>query len=146
MSTGCCNFNKFYESSIGSKGLISDFTSVISPKGDFSKITGLNVILRSWNMILSTPKRSVDHDPEFGSELYKYIFEPADDKTSEKIVNEVRTVLAKYDDRARVADIEVVFFNDKKGFSLNIYVDYDNETSSFPFVLDESQYFNYFNN
>lgn len=143
MSIGCCDFNKFFKSTVGSRGLLSDFTSVISSKGDFSKITGLNVILRSWNMILSTPIRSMDHDPEFGSELYKYLFEPADNTTSERIINEVKTVLAKYDDRARVSDVIVTFFNDKKGFNLDIYVDYENEISSFPVIIDETQYFNY---
>ena len=66
--------DRFQKTVVGATGRFADFTDVISPIGDFTRTTGLNVILKSWYTLLITPTRTVDHDPEYGSDLYKLVF------------------------------------------------------------------------
>ena len=75
----------FQTKAVGGKGRIEDYSGIISSKGDFTKIQDFNVILNSWNNVLQIPRRSYNHDPEYGSDLYKYIFSPADETTEEQI-------------------------------------------------------------
>lgn len=134
--------DKFRQSSVGSSGRILDYTSKLSSSGDFSKIYDLDVIINSWNNILITPKGSKDHDPEFGSNLYLYLFEPADTETEEGIKNEIIESLTTYDNRASIDDIEVEFFSNRKGFNVTLSIEYDGEISDITINLDESMYNN----
>lgn len=135
--------DKFKDSSIGSSGRIIDFTPKISPSGDFSKIYDINAILKSWVNILVTPKGSYDHDPEFGSNLYLSIFEPADEQTQDAIENEIVTSLTTYDDRAKIDSISVNFLRNKKGFSVNIVANYFGSKSNISVTFDEETFQNY---
>ena len=91
------SLQKFQQTSVGSKGRIIDYAAKISPSGDLQKLTDLQVILTSWNNILTTPLRSYTFDPAYGSNLYKYVFDPADETTSQKIEDEVRYRLNSFD-------------------------------------------------
>jgi phage baseplate assembly protein W len=119
--------DKFKESVIGSNKKIADYTSVISPKGDFTRITGFDVILNSWNTILNTPIGTYDHDPEFGCDLYKYLFELCDDTTRDGIIFTIKNQLLKYDDRATIESIDVRFTKDLKGFIVDVVASYMGE-------------------
>ena len=68
--------DRFQVNVVGSRGGISDFLPVISSKGDFARITGLQVILSSWNNILLTPTRTYNHNPEYGSRQPHLIVAP----------------------------------------------------------------------
>lgn len=135
--------DRFNKKVIGSYGKISDFTALITPSGDFKRVTDIEVILASWNNILLTPTGTYTWDPNFGTDLYKMIFEPADEETADKIKEEVRYKLTLYDDRARIEDIEIYFNPNKKGFSLDIKVDYKGEKSNLSAIIDENVYFNF---
>ena len=137
------NYDKFLRSTIGSDGRLSDYSAKLSPRGDFTRLTGINVILASWNTILSTPDRTMDHDPEFGSGIYKYVFEPQDDRTTESLVNEIKTSLARYDDRARVTNIEVTYLQNNKGFTLDISFKFESDETEMSITIDQASYFNY---
>jgi len=132
--------DKFKNTSVGSSGRILDFSSKLSSSGDFSKLFDIDAILTSWNNILITPKGSMDHDPDFGSNLYLFLFEPADSQTQEAIKDEIIRCLSTYDDRANVADVSVEFFSNMKGFNISITADYAGETSDFSLTLDENTY------
>lgn len=119
--------DKFKSSVLGSDNKIADYTSVISPRGDFTRITGIDVILNSWNTILVTPTGTYDHDPEFGCDLYKYVFDPCDETTKEDIMFTVKNQLLKYDDRASVESIDIRFMKDMKGFIVDVVVNYMGE-------------------
>jgi hypothetical protein len=69
--------SRFNQTIVGSNSKLADYISKVSSKGDFKRITDLEVILNSWNNILLTPRRSYQFDPEYGSDLYKMIFEQA---------------------------------------------------------------------
>jgi len=133
---------KFRKSVIGSKGRIADYTSKIAPFGDFYRVTDLQTILSSWNNILLTPTRTYTYDPEYGSELYKYVFEPQDDDTKQDIADEILYKLKRYDDRAEIVELSVDYLANQKGFTVTIVVDYEGERGTIDTSIDESLYFN----
>ena len=132
-------FNKY---SVGTSNADADYTSKISSKGDFTRIEGLKVILNSWNNILLTPLRSVDNDPDYGCELYKYVFAPQDEVTRDLIKREVYQRLFYYDDRANIQDVQVGYLKDRKGFYLNIFINYKGQKDNLQVFIYENKYFN----
>ncbi len=136
-------FDRFKKNVIGSRGSISDFTPNISSSGDFKQVIDFETIVLSWNNILLTPTRSYDHDPEYGCDLYKMIFEQADEITKEKIKNEIMLKLIKYDDRATPTNIQIGFLDNRKGFSIDIQVKYKGQTDQLQVIIDESKYFKF---
>jgi phage baseplate assembly protein W len=134
--------DKFINNSIGSRGRITDYTATIMPSGDFNRIYELNVILMSWNAILITPLRTYTYDPDFGSELYKFIYEQCDDTTKDDIISEIKLRLSG-DDRATIEKIDVSYYPNKKGFKINITAAYQGITDSLSASIDESTYFNF---
>ena len=135
--------DKFKTTSIGSSGRILDFSSKLSPSGDFNKLFDMDAILTSWSNILMTPRGSMDHDPEFGSDLYLYIFEPADTVTQESIKNEIYKAITTYDDRANIDEINVAFFKNKKGFNVSIVASYEGDNSEMNLTMDENTYMSF---
>ena len=135
--------DKFKTTSIGSSGRVLDFSSKLSPSGDFNKLFDMDAILTSWSNILMTPRGSMDHDPEFGSDLYLYIFEPADSVTQESIKNEIYRAITTYDDRANIDEINVAFFKNKKGFNVSIVASYEGDNSEINLNMDENTYMSF---
>lgn len=138
--------SRFNKTVIGSDSKLADYKSVISSVGDFKRIADIEVILSSWSNILTTPKRTYMFDPEYGSNLYKMIFEPADAQTKEAIVEETVSTLRKYDDRARINSVSVEFLNNSKGFSVAVDVTYDGSTGQVQVLVDEDTYFQFYEN
>jgi phage baseplate assembly protein W len=138
--------DRFKKTIVGSKGTIGDFTSAIISSGDFNRITDIQVILNSWSNILLTPTKTYDHDPEYGSNLYKMIFEPCDDQTKNKIKNEIYNKLSKYDDRASIQEMKINYLTNKKGFVVDIIANYKGQKSEVRIVIDESIYFRFIDN
>jgi len=135
--------SRFDQAVAGSDSKIADYQANVASSGDFKRIEDLQVILSSWNNILITPKRSYQFDPEYGSDIYKLVFEPADDTTLERIKEEVVDTLLTYDDRATIENIEVTLLPNRKGYSLAIDVKYENETGQLEIILDEDMYFKF---
>jgi phage baseplate assembly protein W len=130
--------DRFKTSSIGSQGRIVDYLPKINHAGDFTKIYDIDAILSSWNNILMTPRGSMDHDPNFGSNLYKFIFEPADNSTQDAIKIEIYDSLGVYDSRASISQIDVNFYSNKKGFVVIIQVEYFGYKSNLTLNIDEA--------
>jgi len=136
--------DRFNEAVAGSNSKLADYTSKVSVRGDFKRISSIEVLISSWNNILMTPRRTYQFDPEYGSNLYKMVFEPADQVTVNKVVEEVTSTLLKYDDRADIENVNVTFFKNLKGFSVAIDVNYQGETGQLEIIIDESTYFKFF--
>lgn len=117
--------NKFSKKSVAANTYLIDYSSKIHPSGDFERIEKLNVIITSWLNILMTSVGTVDHDPEFGCGLHKYLFKPADSSTLSSIKTEIMTSLLKYDDRASIDNIIVKAVKEKKAVYIEIYVSYE---------------------
>lgn len=136
--------SRFNKTVIGSNSKLADYKSKIVNIGDFRRIADVQVILNSWSNILTTPRRTYMFDPEYGSDLYKLIFEPADATTKQAIIDETVGVLRRYDNRARISDIGVEFLANGKGFSVAVDVEYDGDTGQLQVVVDEDTYFQFF--
>jgi len=136
--------NRFNQSVTGSDSKLADYQAVISSNGDFKRIKNIEVILSSWNNILITPRRSYIFDPEYGSDIYKLVFEPADNETLERIKNEVIETLLRYDDRATIENIEVNLLSNRKGYNISVDVGYEGDTGQLEVVIDEDAYFKVF--
>jgi len=134
---------KFKSNTVGSQGRILDFTPVIASSGAFSIIKDFDVILNSWNNILLTKTRTYMSNPEYGSDLYKYIFEPADEVTIEGIKEEIRFRLMKYDNRAYITNIDVAFMADGHGFILSIGVEYEDSNETLNTAIYDKQFLNF---
>jgi len=136
------SLEKFQQTSVGSRGRIIDYIAKISPAGDLQKVMDLQAILTSWNNILTTPLRSYSFDPEFGSELYKYVFDPADASTVQKIDGEVRYRLSSFDDRAAITNVKIEFLSNRKGFNVTVFVKYNKQHGQITSIITESLLFN----
>ena len=131
---------QFQKNVIGTRNEISDYIPTISSKGDFTRITGLSAILASWSNILLTPLRTYNYNPEYGSNLYKYAFEPRDDITADGITNEIIDRLMTFDDRAKVANIDIQYMADGHGFIVNIELLYLGEEGRLVVTIDGRRY------
>ena len=129
---------RFNKSAKGTDVQPHDFIARISSIGDFKRIRNIDVILNSWNNILLTPRGSYPYDPDFGSELYKMIFEPADAGTVETIKNEVKTRILNYDARGEILGIQVVLLPNKKGFNVNVEASFRGESGEITVKFDDS--------
>jgi len=127
---------KFQKHIVGSQGRIADYTSSIAATGDFKRIADLNVILNSWRNILLTPLRSASFDPNYGSDLYKYVFDPADKNTLDTIKEEIYFRLPLFDDRATIVSVDVSFLPNRKGFVVDIQCRYDGNIGELSATID----------
>jgi phage baseplate assembly protein W len=134
--------NKFIRTTAGSKHQDTDYKPTISSSGDFTKTIGLETILNSWNTILQIPTRTYFFDPPFGCDIFKRIFDPADQITLDLIKDEIENQLFGNDDRARVESIDVKFLRNKKGYTVNVYVIYKGERGNVKAIIDEATYLN----
>lgn len=134
--------NRFFDQVIGSATKIRDYVATISARGDFKRIEDLQVILTSWNNILLTPRRTYVLDPNYGSDLYKYVFDPADEGTEDAIRTEVINRLSLYDDRAEIEQVEVNVMRGGKEYEVNILANYDGERGSLSVQFDDTTFAN----
>jgi len=129
---------RFIKSARGTDVQPHDYIPYISSIGDFKRIRNIDVILNSWNNILLTPLGSYLYDPEFGSNLYKLIFEPADSGTVESIKQEVETRIRNYDARGEILSTTVVMLPNKKGFNVNIECGFKGERGEISVKFDDT--------
>lgn len=132
--------DRFRRTSVGSSNKHLDFDNEITGSGDFKKLTDIDTIITSWKRILIIGTQSYDHDPEFGSELRKYIFAPADDETQERLQDEIFEKLTRYDNRAEIQNVDVTFLDNMKGFRVSIEASYQGRSFSLQETIDESLY------
>lgn len=133
--------SKFNELVIGNSREPTDFSPIISSSGDFTILRGLDVILNDWNNILMIPLGSYTDDPELGSNLYRLIFESANENLTKKIEEEVKIRLSRFDDRASIVSVESEFNPSNKSYDIYITVYYKGETSELKITADESSFF-----
>lgn len=130
--------SRFNKEVIGSDNAIYDYLAKITARGDFKRVKNIDVIITSWNNILMTPRRTYIMDPEYGSDLHLILFEPVDETTVERIKTEVESRIQLYDDRATIEDIEVVLNSNRKGFTVNILVEYEGDVKTLSVKFDDS--------
>ena len=137
------DLDRFRKNVAGRKDILVDYVHQISPSGDFRKINDLDVILSSWSNILIIPRGTYLFDPSFGSNLYKYLFEPADDDTRSAIEEEIKYSLLAFDSRANISKIDVSYLPNRKGFIVTITVEYRKQVKDLKVAITEESYFNF---
>jgi len=130
--------DQFQKTIAGKAASIEDVLPIISSTGNFLKNQEIQTIINSWKNILLTKKGTYMHDPQYGSNIYKFLYENADNETASAIKSEIYTVLTNYDDRASIEKIEVVFLKNRKGFAFNISAKYNGVVGDVSLVLDEA--------
>ena len=70
--------------------------------------------------VILTPKRSRIRQPEFGTDLIKYVFEPNDDMTWDGVKSEASEAVLKYVANVRLDDMDIIV--DEKA-PTNVYLD-----------------------
>ena len=105
---------QFDQNIAGNESQIFDYDPYIGNRGDFRKTNDINVVIRSIRTLLMTPLGHYPFDPEYGSLLYKQLFEPFDEVTLEKIDFEIRDRIAQYEDRCKVESVNFAKTQDGK--------------------------------
>ena len=73
--------------------------------------------------IIFTPKGQKLRDPEFGTDLIRYIFEPNDSNTWESVKNEVSDIVSRYVKGVTINNLSVIQ-NDSEAAEIYVRLDY----------------------
>lgn len=98
-----------------------DHRLYINPDGNIRIIRGEEVINRSIRNILSTRKGERVRRPEFGSDLYRYLWNPISEDSLLMIENDIRNSLDRFEDRIDVRNVRVRGDPDKNLIEINVY-------------------------
>ena len=81
--------------------------------------------------LLMTPKGSRIRNPEFGSNLLKYIFEPMDDKTLTDVKLEIQETVNNYFPGLTITNLKIDALDDNKASGVNIKIYYKIDEGDF---------------
>ena len=108
----------------GKSDQIYDYLPARSQYGDFQRIEGINVVINSIRTLLLTPLGFYPFDPNFGSLLYKKVFDPLDDTSREEIEFEVRDRIQEFDDRVTITQVDIASTStDGKSYQVDVYIE-----------------------
>jgi phage baseplate assembly protein W len=128
---------KFLTTVPGRRTAIRDVDCYISKTGDFKQIEDIDVIMKSLVNIMLTVKKTYLDDPEYGCDIIKHIFEPADDLTQSDISTEINNIVNKYEKRAKITH-DISFYKNRKGFVVNLLVEFEDRKKRVSIPFDES--------
>jgi len=135
MATG--GIEKFLNRVPAKKNIPNGVRPKITQSGDFQRTEGIDEIIKSISNILMIARGTYLFDSKLGSNLYKYVFEPVDITTKIEIEQELSQSIFEYENRAEI-NFDVLFFRNKKGFRINIYVKYRGEKGKVSIDIDET--------
>jgi phage baseplate assembly protein W len=79
----------------------------VDSTGDLSSVQNLNSVKQSIYMILNTPKGTRIFNPEYGSRLKTFLFEPYDETTAKRIGVDLSESLSNWEPRITIININV---------------------------------------
>jgi len=107
----------------GQDDQIYDYLPSVESIGDFQRVEGIDVIINSIRTLLLTPLGFYPFDPEYGSLLYRKIFDPIDQISREEVEYEVRTRVETYDPRIEIEKVEIYkVTTDGKAYQVNVFI------------------------
>lgn len=83
--------------------------TLLNNLGGFRRLVSNNKFQDNLKVLLETRKGTLIGDPEFGSDLYQILFEPASEATAAEIRQEVATVIEKYYTNIVIDSVDVTF-------------------------------------
>ena len=115
------NLEKEFETqNIGTAGQVKDIVPLIDVNGDFKVVYGKDAIIAQVRNLLMTPLGSYPFDPEYGSLLYKQLFELMTPATEEQIFYEVTTRIEKYIDGVQVESVNIDWQTKNKSCKVDV--------------------------
>lgn len=127
---------QFFQSQMAGKVKeIYDYSPTISGTGDFVRLSGINVLINSLRNLLLTPLGYYPFDPEYGSLLYKKLFEMSDSITEREIKYEVNERVKRYDPRIKITEVVLVWSSDRKTARVDVNIDRDGVTGKVSTLL-----------
>ena len=118
---------------------IYDYQPVIAESGNFKRLEGIDCIINQVRNLLLTPLGHYPFDPNYGSLLYEQLFELADDITINRIKHECKYRVEMYVPKISVEKVDVVVFNDKKGFTVNVHINREGVKGKASLILPGQQ-------
>lgn len=83
--------------------------STLNNLGGFRRLISNNKFHDNLKVLLETRKGTLIGDPDFGSNLYQLLFEPANEATASQIRQEVATAVEKYYPNVVIDQVDVSF-------------------------------------
>lgn len=106
--------------------------------GDIIPLTNANAIKRSLRNILFTNTGERPFNPEFGTNLNKFLFEPVSVVTELNIKLLIKETIRIYEPRISIIDISVAASDDENGYNITIsfIIDEISELVNYNFYLE----------
>lgn len=93
--------------------------------GRLLEVRGVDVIVQSYLMILTTIKGSRPWNPDFGCDLTKQVYELATDETFSAIKEDIKSALSTWEPRATLKSVETEWIKDYKMLKITINFSYN---------------------
>lgn len=103
--------------------IYSDFLNDLSPHpvtGDVVRYINENAVTRSIRNLINTNKGERLYQPDIGSNIYKMLFEPMSDGVAELLSTSIQTLIADYEQRAKVISVDVAPNYDKNSYAITL--------------------------
>ena len=127
---------RMYFFDINKDGIIAPKTKNAEGNSDIAIVTNEAAVVESvYNIILTEPGEKV-MDPKFGCALDRFLFEPIDDVTSRRIMQEVSRSLELYEPRLLDFDVIVTAKPDDNTYEIEIVLEVN--TSQEPIIIETS--------
>ena len=98
-------------------------------KGDIALSYDDNAVIRSVRNLLLTDFFERPFQPDLGSNINAYLFEPVTSITAGIIETEITNVISNFEPRAKISDIVVTPMEDKNAFYVTVTFFIGNNTS-----------------
>jgi phage baseplate assembly protein W len=119
------DYHFFQDKVDGKANQIYDYAPSIASTGDLRRTEGIDVAILSIRTLLLTPLGHYPFDPQYGSLLYKKLFEMADNISKDEIEYEVTQRVRQYEDRVKVVGVDSYFAADGKTIIVNVDIERD---------------------
>jgi len=129
------SYHFFQDAVAGKVNEIYDYAPVFDSTGSFKRVSGIDVLINSLRTLLMTPLGYYPFDPEYGSLLYKKLFEMSDTQTLNEIDYEVKARVRRYDNRIKIDSVTISFSPDKKTAIVNVIINRNGITGTVTTVL-----------
>ena len=120
---------------------IIDYSPELSSTGNATEYINLDAILLSIRSILITPLGSRPFQPNYGCNLYKYIFEPLDSIT-EEVREEIIRALTVWEPRVPILDSILIPSPKTKTISIAITFLYNGQKTTRKLIVDQFDFLN----
>ena len=111
----------FIEKVQGNNNIAKTVLPIVGQNGDYVEVYGKDAIAAEIRNLLMTPQGLYPFDPEYGTLLYKQLFEPICEDTERKIYYEVKERVLKYVAGVDVTGVDLVWDEQHKTCKVDVY-------------------------